>query len=212
LNEHFEQLGCFARSLGVPFGPELRERMRLFLRLLVTWNRTIRLTGDRDLETLVLKHCGDSLAFASRVHEGSSIVDVGSGGGFPGLVAACACPQARFTLIDSKARACSFLDVVASELGLSNVFVVNGRVRAVADLEIVRPEFNLAVSRGVRFEAIASDVIRLLRPDGVLASMAAPAQDVPDTLLRRLGIDAKSEFSYTLPTGEPRRIVEYALR
>jgi len=212
LNEHFEQLGCFARSLGVPFGPELRERLRLFLGLLLTWNRTTRLTGDRDLKKVVLKHCADSLAFASRVYEGSSIVDVGSGGGFPGLVAACASPRARFTLIDSKARACSFLEVVASELELSNVLVVNGRVKTVADLEIVRSDFDLAVSRGVKFEAIASDVMRLLRPDGILASMVAQDQDVPRSLVRGLGIDVKSEFSYTLPTGEHRRIVEYALR
>ena len=207
--DHIERLKEFAATLDVPFGPELADRINAFLRLLTRWNDRIRLTGDRDLESLTLKHCADSLAAASRITRAASVLDIGSGGGFPGIVAACTCPEARFTLLDSKAKACSFLEFAASEIGLFNVTVLNQRLADLVAPQTTDSKFDIAVSRGVRLEGILSHVSRVLRPRGVLLAMVAQAQDLPRNRLAAAGFRETSCFNYTLPTGETRRILKF---
>ena len=208
--DHIERLARFAATLDVPFGPEVADRIESFLRLLTKWNERIRLTGDRDLESLALKHCADSLAAASRVKRGSSVIDIGSGGGFPGIVAACACPDATFTLVDSKAKACSFLEVAASEIGLSNVRVLNQRLEDLVVSTTTVLGFDIAVSRGVRLEGILSHVTRAIRSKGALLAMVAESQDLPTARLAEAGFRETSSLSYMLPTGEARRIRQFS--
>ena len=106
-------------------GPELQ-----FSRLLdelERWNRKVNLTAVRDREQMRVLHIADSLA-ARPLLEGSRILDVGTGPGFPGLPLAIVEPEREFTLLDSNNKKIRFVEHAAALLGLDNVIAVKARV------------------------------------------------------------------------------------
>jgi 16S rRNA (guanine527-N7)-methyltransferase len=128
-----EQLsaGVAAMGLALPDGAE--ETLLAYLALLDKWNRVYNLTAVRDVERMVSYHLLDSLA-AIPFFQGAAVLDVGSGGGLPGIPLAIARPELQVTLIDSIAKKTAFLLQAKAELGLANLNVVTGRV------EDYRPE------------------------------------------------------------------------
>ncbi|HWR78246.1 MAG TPA: 16S rRNA (guanine(527)-N(7))-methyltransferase RsmG [Thiobacillus sp.] len=132
--------GIAALGLALPEGAE--AKLLAYLALLDKWNRVYNLTAVRDAERMVSHHLLDSLA-AVPYFQGEAVLDVGSGGGLPGIPLAIARPELRVTLIDSIAKKTAFLLQAKAELGLNNLHVVTGRV------EDFRPEarFDVITSR-----------------------------------------------------------------
>jgi 16S rRNA (guanine527-N7)-methyltransferase len=97
--------------------------------LLEKWNRTFQLTAIKDPALAVSHHLLDSLAILPFV-DAPTLLDVGSGGGMPGIPLAIACPQLRVVLLDSNSKKTAFLQQVVIELGLTNIAVHCGRVEA----------------------------------------------------------------------------------
>src|SRR5512143_1067100 len=117
--------GIAALGLALPEGTE--AKLLAYLALLGRWNRVYNLTAVRDAERMVSHHLLDSLA-AVPFFQGETALDVGSGGGLPGIPLAIARPGLRVTLIDSIAKKTAFLLQAKAELGLDNLNVVTGRV------------------------------------------------------------------------------------
>ncbi|MFZ3042505.1 MAG: 16S rRNA (guanine(527)-N(7))-methyltransferase RsmG [Thiobacillus sp.] len=136
--------GIAALGLSLPDGAE--AQLLAYLALLEKWNRVHNLTAVRGAERMVSHHLLDSLAAVPFFQAGGSdsirVLDVGSGGGLPGIPLAIARPELQVTLIDSVAKKTAFLLQAKAELGLNNVRVVTGRV------EDFRP--------GTRFDVITS--------------------------------------------------------
>jgi 16S rRNA (guanine527-N7)-methyltransferase len=132
--------GIAAFGLKLPEGAE--AKLLAYLALLDKWNRVYNLTAVRDAERMVSHHLLDSLA-AAPFFQGETVLDVGSGGGLPGIPLAIVRPELRVTLIDSIGKKTAFLLQVKAELGLANLQVVTGRV------EDFRPEtgFDVVTSR-----------------------------------------------------------------
>lgn len=132
--------GIAALGLALPEGAE--AKLLAYLALLEKWNRVYNLTAVRDAERMVSHHLLDSLA-AVPYFQGETVLDVGSGGGLPGIPLAIARPALTVTLIDSIAKKTAFLLQAKAELGLANLNVVTGRV------EEYRPEtgFDIITSR-----------------------------------------------------------------
>lgn len=104
---------------GEALGPELEQRLRQFTDLLLRWNRTINLISRRDEPLIWDRHIRDSLALLTAVPpDGGPAADLGSGGGFPGLVLAIATDR-HFHLVESDQRKCAFLREAARETGAS---------------------------------------------------------------------------------------------
>lgn len=122
--------GITALGLGLPAGAE--AKLLAYLALLEKWNRVHNLTAVRGAERMVSHHLLDSLAAVPFFQGGGSdsirVLDVGSGGGLPGIPLAIARPELQVTLIDSVAKKTAFLLQAKAELGLNNVKVVTGRV------------------------------------------------------------------------------------
>ncbi|MGB9128733.1 MAG: 16S rRNA (guanine(527)-N(7))-methyltransferase RsmG [Thiobacillus sp.] len=175
--------GIAALGLALPEGAE--AKLLDYLSLLDKWNRVYNLTAVRDTERMVSHHLLDSLAavpvfdeiLAARPHpnpppegEGASVglrpptaIDVGSGGGLPGIPLAIARPELQVTLIDSIAKKTAFLLQVKAELGLVNLQVVTGRV------EDFRPETGFDVITSRAFSDLNEFVTltrHLLKPAG----------------------------------------------
>jgi 16S rRNA (guanine527-N7)-methyltransferase len=117
--------GIAALGLVLPEGGE--AKLLAYLVLLDKWNRVYNLTAVRDAERMVSHHVLDSLA-AVGFFQGETVLDVGSGGGLPGIPLAIARPELQVTLIDSIAKKTAFLLQAKAELGLANLSVVTSRV------------------------------------------------------------------------------------
>lgn len=132
--------GIAALGLTLPDGAE--AGLLAYLALLDKWNRVYNLTAVRDVERMVSHHVLDSLAVVP-FFQGETVLDVGSGGGLPGIPLAIARPELQVTLIDSIAKKTAFLLQAKTELGLANLQVVTRRV------EDFKPEtkFDVITSR-----------------------------------------------------------------
>ncbi|MBW7471738.1 16S rRNA (guanine(527)-N(7))-methyltransferase RsmG [Marinobacter sp. F4218] len=108
-----------------------QQQLLNFLALLNKWNRAYNLTAVRDEREMVSRQLLDSLSILPWVTTGH-LLDVGAGGGLPGIPLAIALPERRFTLLDSNGKKTRFLNQCVLELGLSNVEVIHGRAEACA--------------------------------------------------------------------------------
>ena len=141
--------------LGLDLSPVARDKLLAYAALLYKWNRTYSLTALREQDKAVSHHLLDSLA-ALPYLSADTLLDVGSGGGMPGIPLAIARPDLRVTLIDSNSKKAAFLKQAAIELALPNISVHCGRV------EQYHPQdcFSAITSRA--FSELA-DFVRLTR-------------------------------------------------
>ncbi|OEY66079.1 16S rRNA (guanine(527)-N(7))-methyltransferase RsmG [Marinobacter sp. X15-166B] len=121
-----EQLGAGLQQLGVTLTAQQQTRLLDFLALLNKWNRAYNLTAVREPAEMVSRQLLDSLSILPRV-TAPHLLDVGAGGGLPGIPLAIACPDRRFTLLDSNSKKTRFLTQCVLELNLANVDIIHGR-------------------------------------------------------------------------------------
>ncbi|HMW16772.1 MAG TPA: 16S rRNA (guanine(527)-N(7))-methyltransferase RsmG [Accumulibacter sp.] len=121
------QLAEGVRQLGLDLPATAQEKLLAYLALLDKWNRTYQLTSIRDTEQAVSGHLLDSLSLLPFI-TADRVLDVGSGGGLPGIPLAIADDRLQLVLLDSNSKKCAFLRQAAIELALSNVAVHCGRV------------------------------------------------------------------------------------
>jgi 16S rRNA (guanine527-N7)-methyltransferase len=121
------QSGATAMGLGLSAGQ--RDSLLALIEELEAWNQRFNLTAIRDPREMIVKHLLDSLSVQRWLH-GSTIADVGTGAGFPGLPLAVINPERRFVLIESTGKKARFVQHAAVAIGLDNVQVVNARAEA----------------------------------------------------------------------------------
>lgn len=130
-SKHAEELAQGALELGVEVSALQQEQLLAYLALLIKWNKAYNLTAVRDPDEMVSRHLLDSLSVQPYVLvAGDNWLDVGSGGGMPGIPLAILFPERQFTLLDSNGKKTRFLTQVKLELKLSNLEVIHSRVEA----------------------------------------------------------------------------------
>jgi 16S rRNA (guanine527-N7)-methyltransferase len=142
--------GC--EQLGITPTEKQFQQLLAYLHLLHKWNKVYNLTSVRDLDQMVSRHLLDSLSVIPYL-EAESVLDVGTGGGLPGIPLAIMYPQSQISLLDSNSKKTRFLQQVKAELGLDNVTVIHGRVE-----EVSLPKFAIITARAF---ATIDDIIRL---------------------------------------------------
>ncbi len=150
--EWTEQLNAAFAPLNIACDSRTAELIARYHELLADWNTRMNLTGDTDFATSVDRHYTDSIAplkYAQLFQQGASLIDVGSGAGFPGLPLAIARPDLQVTLLDSLMKRINFLDAVVRELGLDNVRLVHSRAEDGGRDAKLRERYDIAVARAV---------------------------------------------------------------
>lgn len=126
---HAAELARGAAQLGVQLTSVQQEQLLAYLALLIKWNKAYNLTAVRDPDEMVSRHLLDSLSIVAFVRAaGDNWLDVGSGGGMPGIPLAILFPERRFTTLDSNGKKTRFQTQVKLELQLANLEVVHSRV------------------------------------------------------------------------------------
>ncbi|WP_047257703.1 16S rRNA (guanine(527)-N(7))-methyltransferase RsmG [Chromobacterium subtsugae] len=130
MTQHIAELQQGLAALALDFTESQQVLLQRYLALLVKWNQTYNLTAIRQEERMVSYHLLDSLSLVPHLAGGARMLDVGSGGGMPGIPTAIARPDMQVVLLDSNHKKTTFLRQVVVELGLANVQVVTDRVEA----------------------------------------------------------------------------------
>ncbi len=126
------------------------EQLDLFYNLLIEKNKVMNLTAITEFDEVVVKHFADSLSICKVLPENiSTVCDLGTGAGFPGIPMAIAYPNLQFTLIDSLNKRIKFLQEVVDALGLTNVTLIHARAEEAGRNKLYREQFDLVVSRAV---------------------------------------------------------------
>lgn len=126
------------------------EQFRLYYELLVDWNTRMNLTSITEKEEVIDKHFVDSVALYNyKDYKNKSLLDVGTGAGFPGIPLKIICPECRVVLLDSLAKRVIFLNEVISKLGLNDITAIHGRAEDIARDNNYRESFDIVVSRAV---------------------------------------------------------------
>ncbi|RWU26906.1 16S rRNA (guanine(527)-N(7))-methyltransferase RsmG [Pseudomonas alkylphenolica] len=125
--QHAEELSTGARQLGVELSEAQHAQLLAYLALLIKWNKAYNLTAVRNPDEMVSRHLLDSLSVMPFIHS-ARWLDVGSGGGMPGIPLAILHPDKQVTVLDSNGKKTRFLTQVKLELKLDNLTVIHKRV------------------------------------------------------------------------------------
>jgi 16S rRNA (guanine527-N7)-methyltransferase len=162
-DELMRTLANGTRALHLDLSEEQHNKLMDYLALLSKWNAVYNLTALRDPRQMVTHHLLDSLAVVPAFDGAKNILDVGAGGGLPGIVLAIARPDMRVSMVDTVHKKTAFLTQVKAELGLTNVTVYTSRVEQLK----VPQKFDVITSRAF---AELSDFVtwsgHLLEEDG----------------------------------------------
>lgn len=139
-----------ASKIEVEITDHQLEQFEIFYQLLIEKNKVMNLTAITEMEDVVKKHFIDSIAILNYVSlKGKSVIDVGTGAGFPGIPLAIMCPETSFLLLDSLNKRIKFIEEVVFACNLSNVTLIHSRAEDGGREEDLREKYDICVSRAV---------------------------------------------------------------
>ena len=195
-------------ELGICLSSEQTEQFILYYELLTEWNQYMNLTAITAYDEVMKKHFVDSLSLVKAEKDllkqkDVSLIDLGTGAGFPGLALKIAFPQLNVTLMDSLNKRIKFLDAVIDKLQLKNVKTVHGRAEDFAGRGEMREKYDICVSRAVaNLSTLSEYCLPFVKKGGVFVSYksADSEEEVKE-----------AEYAISVLGGKIRQIIDFTL-
>jgi 16S rRNA (guanine(527)-N(7))-methyltransferase GidB len=176
----FDLMKNACEEVGLVLTEDKYNQFQLYRKLLQEWNEKINLTAIVEEEEIIKKHFIDSIKIfkSKELRNSKSIIDVGTGAGFPGLPIAIMDSSIEVTLLDSLNKRITFLNEVVSKLNLSNVKTIHSRAEDGARNRLLREKFDVAVSRAVANMSVLSEYcMPYVKVGGNFIALKGPAID-----------------------------------
>lgn len=167
-------------SVGLEMTHELYEKLDIYADFLVQYNENVNLTTITEPMDILRKHFADSIALLkhSEIPEGSSVIDVGTGAGFPSVPLKLFRPDIKLTLLDSLNKRVDFLRQLCDKLGIEAEFI-HGRAENISKLPEYREKFDFSCARAVANISLLSEFcIPFVKVGGYFISMKGPNEDI----------------------------------
>jgi 16S rRNA (guanine527-N7)-methyltransferase len=176
-----------ASSLALELSQGQTSQYIAYTEELKKWSKRINLTALKDDKDIAVLHFLDSLTALGYIKQGGSLLDIGTGAGFPGLVLKIACPELELTLLEPTGKKVIFLRHIVRTLGLKGVEVINGRAEDKAIIAKIEKSFDCVISRALselsRFLVLATPYVK---EGGRIVAMKGPLDGKLDNELKKL--------------------------
>lgn len=211
------------RTMGITLSEKQLAQFMDYYELLTEWNSFMNLTAITEFEEVVLKHFVDSLAvcqtnlFMGRIKKSAeekdfliSLIDIGTGAGFPGIPLKIVFPELRITLLDSLKKRIHFLEEVIERLELKNIDTIHGRAEDFAKQSDYREQYDFCVSRAVANLASLSELcIPFVKENGYFISYKSEKTKEElaqaEKAISILGGKTEKQIEYILPESDIKR-------
>jgi 16S rRNA (guanine527-N7)-methyltransferase len=207
-------LSLGVKRFGISLDEEKIKKFEIYLRELNEWNKKVNITSIKDDYDIIIKHFIDSLFPIKYIKSGSKVLDLGSGGGFPGIPLKIYEPALRLYIVDSSRKRVYFLKYIIRLLSLSGVTVIQKRGE---ELSVLNDRYELIISRSFskldRFLRISN---RVLDDKGEIIAMKGPnyhrelSKIIP--LLKKLNLNLDKKIFYDLPFISAKRVLLFFTR
>lgn len=195
---------------GLTLSRDIYTKLDIYAEFLVKYNNNVNLTAITEPEEILIKHFIDSILLCKHVEipENASIIDVGTGAGFPSVPLKIYRPDLKITLLDSLNKRINFLKLLCEKLEIEADFI-HGRAEDISKKSDYREKFDLSCARAVANMSLLSELcIPFIKDGGNFAAMKGPTENVSIgyNAVKLLGGEIEKELDYVLE-GEGRRII-----
>jgi 16S rRNA (guanine527-N7)-methyltransferase len=176
--EYFDILNKASNNEGLEYNEKKHGQFMRYKDLIKEWNEKVNLTAIKEDEEIVKKHFIDSMKVFKfdKLKDAKSVIDIGTGGGFPGIPMKIMKPEINIVLLDSLNKRIKFLNEVIKELNLEGIKAIHGRAEDFAQEVEYRGKFDVAVSRAVANLTVLSEFcIPYVKVGGYFVAMKGPA-------------------------------------
>ena len=199
-----------SKKINVQLNDEQIKKYFEYMTLLLDWNEKINLTAITEMDDVILKHFIDSMTVLKYIENEESIIDVGTGAGFPGIPIAIMKKDVKITLLDSLNKRINFLNEVCGELKLNNVDTIHGRAEEIGKNKEHREKYDIAVSRAVaNMSTLSEYLLPLVRIGGKCICMKGfeIEQELEQAkfAIKELGGKIEKVEKFTLPDSDMER-------
>ncbi|MBQ6847675.1 MAG: 16S rRNA (guanine(527)-N(7))-methyltransferase RsmG [Clostridia bacterium] len=206
------KIAPLCEEFGVTITDEIEKKLNLYGNLLLSWNEKMNLTAIKEPQEILFKHFYDCILFFKNVDvpQNATVIDVGTGAGFPGMVLKIIRPDLEVTLLDSLNKRLVFLNAVIEELGLDGIKTVHSRAEDAGKNKLYRENFDIATARAVASMPVLMEYcLPLVKTGGLLVAMKGPKAEEElaesPNCFKVLGSAQPRIFTETL-TGEEQRV------
>ena len=202
----FVRLCRMAEEVGAPLDEAQMRRLDTYAQLLVEWNEKMNLTAITAPDEMLVKHFVDSLTAAPYLPQGAfSLIDVGTGAGFPGVPLGILRPDCALTLLDSLNKRLVFLEALCGAVGV-NATRVHARAEEGGQKKELRERFDVATARAVAaLPVLCEYCLPFVKVGGVFLALKGPDADnevaAAENALKKLGGRVREVVALTLPDG-----------
>ncbi|RDY25301.1 16S rRNA (guanine(527)-N(7))-methyltransferase RsmG [Romboutsia weinsteinii] len=196
-------------DLGIDVNDEMLEQFKIYREILVDWNQKMNLTGIEDEKEVYIKHFLDSVSGVSNgyIQDGMSLIDVGTGAGFPGLPLKICLKDLNLTLLDSLNKRINFLQEVSNNISLENVEFIHGRAEDFGKDENYREQYDIATARAVAGLPILMELcVPFIKVGGYFVCLKGPNANLEleesKAAMEVLGVEFIEKIDVELPDSE----------